>query len=145
MANSITVSITGDKFYDQLFRELPNRVERQAIRKACRAGAKLICEEARTRAPVKSGVLKRNIKVRAGRRKRAYISMEVITKDGFFKGEAFYGAFQEFGTSHQRARPFMRPAFAATGKKALELTRNELKTIIVDEWNKLHAGAPKAP
>ena len=45
-----------------------------------------------------------------------------------FYGPLFYGSFLEFGTSHQPAYPYMRPAF--------EQNKNELGNIIRDELAK---------
>lgn len=35
------------------------------------------------------------------------------------KGDPFYGLFQEFGTAHHAAQPFMRPAFEQSKEQAL--------------------------
>ena len=34
--------------------------------------------------------------------------------------DVFWGKFQEFGTAHHPAQPFLRPAFSAGAKRALE-------------------------
>jgi len=38
----------------------------------------------------------------------------------------FYGLFQEYGTTHHGARPFMRPAFDGQGDTSLDLIRRGL-------------------
>ena len=38
----------------------------------------------------------------------------------------FYGLFQEYGTVHHRAQPFMRPAFDSESGKALTILTQEL-------------------
>lgn len=40
--------------------------------------------------------------------------------------DLFYGFFQEFGTKHHPAQPFMRPAFDARAQDALEIIEDEL-------------------
>lgn len=42
---------------------------------------------------------------------------------------AFYGVFQEFGTEHQRAHPFLRPAMEADEDTAVRLIAKELGKI----------------
>ncbi len=43
------------------------------------------------------------------------------------KGDPFYGLFQEFGTAHHAAQPFMRPAFDQTKEQALQTMQDTLK------------------
>lgn len=38
--------------------------------------------------------------------------------------EFYYGFFQELGTMHHAAHPFMRPAFDSNWRKSLEIIRN---------------------
>lgn len=44
----------------------------------------------------------------------------------------FYGYFQEYGTAHHPAQPFMRPAFDAEAGKSLDVLSDELW------WNLKH-------
>jgi HK97 gp10 family phage protein len=47
--------------------------------------------------------------------------------------QVFYGSFEEFGTVHQPARPWLRPAFDSTAEAALGDVARE----IGEAWSKL--------
>lgn len=52
--------------------------------------------------------------------------------------DAFYGIFQEYGTVHHGAQPFMRPAFDAIAPESLAIIRRAL-------WRELAARGIQAP
>lgn len=70
---------------------------KKAMRPALRAGQKIMTKAAQAAAPVRTGLVKRNIKTRAMRRSRKHFGMRTVLGEGFYKGKTFYGAFQEFG------------------------------------------------
>lgn len=77
---------------------MTKRVVRKRVSSALRAGAKVVQASAAANAPVKSGQLKRSIKVRSSRTRRpGEVGIVVITGAGDYKGDEFYGAFQEYG------------------------------------------------
>lgn len=85
-------------------RTLPKRVQGKIIRPALRAAAKIGQAEAKRLAPIgpdtkghKGGLLRKNIRVRAARRKRGRIGVVFQNIGGDYKGETYYAAFQEFG------------------------------------------------
>ncbi len=55
---------------------------------------------------------------------------------------SFFGSFAEFGTSHQPARPWMRPAFEATQDVALDVFI-EVIDAYISEYCKEHEGETK--
>ncbi|HCI6749243.1 TPA: HK97 gp10 family phage protein [Klebsiella variicola subsp. variicola] len=98
---------------------------RKVLSAATRAGANVIRDEARKRAPRKTGKLKRNI-VTMGRRSQhpneAVSGVHIRGRnpktgnsDNTMKASdpknSFYWRFLEMGTSKMAARPFIRPAF----------------------------------
>ena len=104
--------IEGFYYVPRIDKELIRKLERftrrdakRAVRRGTRAGAKIVIPRARELAPVLKkrtkrrmpGLLRRAIRVRAAKRSRRYIGAVVILGAGFFKGETFYGAFQELG------------------------------------------------
>lgn len=112
------VQVQGDK---QLLRKLERLGRTEAnkiIRQGLRAGAKTLQAETKRLAPVgvdkkghKKGTLKRSIKVRALKRKRGRIGVGVTIGEGFFQGEAFYGAFVALGHKlGKRSRGLKRAA-----------------------------------
>jgi HK97 gp10 family phage protein len=90
--------------------KLDRKVRRQVVVKALRAGAKTIAADVRARAPVDTGLLKKSVKVRAGKRKKDRIAIGVVVYGGHPTPMV---AAVELGHDDQPARPFIRPAFEA--------------------------------
>ncbi|VGQ11720.1 hypothetical protein SB5439_04987 [Klebsiella variicola] len=107
------------------FKVLSKAENRRVLSQATRAGANIVRDAARNKAPKKTGKLKKNI-VTMGRRARG--PNEAISgvhirgrnprtgnSDNSMKASnpnnAFYWRFLEHGTSKMAARPFIRPAF----------------------------------
>ncbi|ARK91065.1 HK97-gp10 family putative phage morphogenesis protein [Burkholderia pseudomallei] len=113
------------------FERLAKSQSRAALRKATLAGAAIIRDEARKRAPKKTGKLRRNIVSAALRQKDASglatAGVRVRTKGkADSPNNAFYWRFDEFGTQYMKAQPFMRPAFDASIADAEGAIRTEL-------------------
>ena len=128
--NKFTVTITPSvASVEKKLKELEPKIAKKIVRDSLKAGAKPVLAAAQAKVPVKSGLLRRNIKIRAGKRSRAGQSVVVGFKDGAFKGDAFYGAFIEWG--HQAgkganaktvpAQPFLRPAIDEQEERAAKI------------------------
>jgi HK97 gp10 family phage protein len=88
------------------FRALDRTMQRATLIKAARAGGEIVREAAERKAPRMTGNLAGSLKVRA-------VASESDIHQGtvdVFPGE-FYGGFQERGTKHHKAQPFLAPAF----------------------------------
>lgn len=106
------LTIDGLDEIRRAFKLLPTKVAKKVIRAAIRQSLKPVLATAKDLAPVDTGVLKGNIKLRAAaRRRKGSIALEVRVGPGDFKGDQFYAAFIEYGTVKMPARPFMRPAY----------------------------------
>lgn len=101
--------------------ELQGKVALELLRKA--AGP--MRDEARARAPARTGRLRKNIYVARARDSTQQNPLVVVRVRRRGKAgdpqNAYYWLFQEFGTSTQRAQPFMRPAFEATKQQSLDI------------------------
>lgn len=121
--------------------EIPAAVRGKTLEAALMRAAKPILDEARSRAPVRQGGAKRMGKgskvrmpgfLRASlRRARKRGSDASATVQIGPHRRAFYGMFQELGTSRQAARPFLRPAFESKAQDALQLLRTSLASEIL--------------
>lgn len=113
--------------------ELLSRAENnRVLRDATRAGAEVLAQGVRERAPVDTGKTKRNIVVVTQRsRRRGEISSGVHIRgvnpktgnsDNKMKAtnprNAYYWRFVEMGTSSMPAHPFVRPAFDTRQEEA---------------------------
>ncbi len=94
----LRVTISGTEELTALLKAFPTKIANKAVRKGTRAGVKVIARTAKRFAPRRTGLLARSMKVRAMKRRRGRIGAVILTgKAGAFKGDTFYGAFQEFG------------------------------------------------
>ena len=146
------MELAGDKRLRRQFAKLPGVMQKKVVRKSLRAGARPVKEAAKRFAPVgKTKNLRGSITVRAMRRSRKAIVVNVITASGnLFKGTTFYAGFQEFGwktgsrkrslTTRRQGRrikaarrvkvpgkKFMERAFAVTKDLALSIVNRELR------------------
>ncbi len=119
------------------------------VRAALRKGAMVIVKDARRRAPVSTGALKKNIAsaidpvpkksganegvrvgVRGGAKK--YANTKYNARKGragkSYKtgGSTYYWRFLEFGTKFIKPQPFLRPAFESQKRRALDVITKEL-------------------
>lgn len=135
----VSLSLIGDK---KLIRKL-NSLEPRDVKRALKQGMVAALEPVKARAqylaPVKSGRLRRSIKivqysgrhyvggaVKTGTRKQLRIPANA---------EHYYPAAHEYGTQDMRARPFMRKALADKKKEALRRIENDIRRAL--ESNKL--------
>lgn len=107
------------KELERKFNQQGHFVRRQLLTKATREGAKLIRDKAEQLAPRDTGQLAEAelIRIDSGQSNAA----EVVAKIGPSK-DSFYGIFQEFGTAHHVAQPFLRPALEQTQEDAIKVS-----------------------
>jgi HK97 gp10 family phage protein len=96
---------------------LEAKVAKKLLRTSLRAGAKILAAEIKAKEPVKSGVTKRSVKVRSGKRKKNTISIEVHV--GSDEEEGYVG-FGEFGRHGQIANPVIRHSIEAKRAEVLD-------------------------
>jgi len=121
--------------------KLEEKIQKKLVRKAMRAGAKVLLEEAKARVPVKTGNLKKSLGINS-RTKKGNIVMYISPREGkSAKYDGFYGRFVELGhilrerckgkrgkiIKHISPKPFLRPAFEAKGEEAVRVFTKTLK------------------
>jgi len=119
------IQIEGLDRLDEALQELAWPAARRALRKGMRAGANIVRDEARQKAPVKTGKLRRRIRTRERREENGWMRFAIEVPQS-----VFYGRFFEFGTSKQPARPFLRPAAANQTDAAVAQMRSSLAEAI---------------
>ena len=105
-----------------------------ALRKGTRAGCKVIQKRGQELAPKRTKRLARNIRVRALPRSKKWVG--TMVRGTNYKGDEFYGAFQEFGWRHGprklgdkrkkiEGKHFMERAVKEVGPQAIDVARAE--------------------
>lgn len=98
---------------------------------ALRASARVVRNEAKLKATIRTGRLRGSIVVQRDRYP-GNVTERLVVRPRAGKSRtdprgAYYWHFVEFGTESQRAQPFMRPAFDATKDKALTAFKDKLR------------------
>jgi HK97 gp10 family phage protein len=139
-----TQNLTGFDELAKKLKELGPKVAKNGLRRATSAGAAIVRNDARKRAPVDTGEMKRDIMmkrerdarggdttgavytvyVRSGKKSRMAGKKRDVDRD------SFYWKFLEFGTAKMAAQPFLRPAFEANKEAAIEAIGKSLDETI---------------
>lgn len=104
------------------FRELADDLAGAHLLEAALEGAEVIRAEAEVLAPRDSGFLSEHIIKVADKATRDEADILVGASR-----KAFYGDFQELGTAHQGAQPWLRPAFDATKDRAQQVFADSMR------------------
>lgn len=145
MANDI--KITGIKETDNAIKELGKNLSKKIMRKSMREALKPVQQACKQNAPVDRGNLKKAIKIKAMKKSRKGFGVKVEIGEGDFKGDTFYGAFQEWGwktgkrgseNRHEiKGKGYMRKGFDETKESAKEDAIKKIKKGIEAEANRL--------
>lgn len=135
MADAI-LDVKGDKELIAALRGLEPKLLKKAFRRTFRVLGKIAADATRANVPVKTGALKRSVKVRAVKRTRkGTVGVNVIS-GGKLAGAEYYGHFVEYGTKKMAARRFMRHAYeskvAEMRAVGLEMLKVEVEQAIVE-------------
>lgn len=147
------VRIDGLADLQAALQTLPVKIEKNVLRGALNAAGQVIRREAMVRVPIKSGALRKSIRV-ATRSKGGVVSATIRAGDA----KAFYAHMVEFGTAaHKitakkggllaigvasvqhpgaRARPFMRPALDGQARASVETMAGYMRDRIPRELTK---------
>ena len=159
MANGELIHVQGLDRLSRALKELPKRVARSGLRAAVYAGAKVIRDEAKLKAPVATAALGTN-QPPPGTLKRSVIMKQIperssdqkqtffVTvrhgkkyrkqgKKGQLPQDAWYWRLVEFGTVKMSARPFLRPAFEGKKREVVQAIRDRLSQRISEAAQEL--------
>jgi HK97 gp10 family phage protein len=124
---SVTVQIRGLKELDAALRALPDAMQAGPVRTGLKAGAEVLREGMSMRAPrdrIKAGItLAEEIVtvVKVSNKRETAIAQIGPSR------RAFYAGWQEFGTEHHRAQPFIRRTVELDGQIAIAALAVHLK------------------
>lgn len=139
--SSVTTHVDGLRELERKLLALPDKVNRQVLRKAVSDGAAVVRDEMRLRAPIYTGPVSQGHPPPGTLKKAIYMAHARTSHLGYeafvvgvrhgksqqkFNRDAFYFRFVEFGTKFMAAKPFMRPAFDVKKEAALEAIKTSL-------------------
>ena len=120
-------------------KRLPEEFKGRPVQRSLRAGLSIIQKEAQRLAPVDEGRIQANIMLRqipakdlgAGVSEGVYITVRRDRKmDRHDPKNAWYWHIQEFGSVFQPGRPFLRPAFEANKRQAVDEYAAQFRSLI---------------
>ncbi len=141
-------AISGGAELDRLLQTLPANLEKNIVRGALRAGAKIVLDEVKQRIPAKTGQLRASARITTRFRKGTVSAsvkvgnvvawyahlVEFGTKQHIIKPKTRGGAMQFGGITTREvlhpgtsARPFMRPAADASLTQALAAVQTHVR------------------
>lgn len=149
----IAVKLEGSADLLKRLQQLPASVSAAAQRKALLAGAEPMRAHAAALAPrdetakaphladnivigVQSARKLKNAGLSAAELDVAQAGLVVEVGPALKPSDHFYGYFQEFGTVHHAAQPFMRPAFDSQGHRSLSVVLTSL-------WESIRKALPQ--
>lgn len=121
----MTIHLSGFRELEDRLRRLPETVQRDYMNDAVAAGGELVLAEAVLRAPVEFGDLVESLMLRVTRQRNT--GGDPRAEVGPSKEEQHVGRFQEFGTAHHGAQPFLRPALETRGREAIQVIGDVLR------------------
>ena len=126
----MAVRIEGLDELEKQFDRLIDTSKKKVMQKALNAAAAPIKKEAKAKAPIKTGLLKKSI------RSKQMKHTEKPSVGIFINMKAYYWYFLEYGTSKMSAQPFMRAAVDAKYEEGV----NKFKVKMKEEIDKVMIG-----
>lgn len=144
MAKMVDITMLGDKKLSRKLARLPVAMQRKVVRPSLRAGAKPMLASAKQNCPVKTGKLKKSLKLRALKARRGNFGVMVRTgtrEDLGIPADAkgYYPIAVEFGHGGPQpapAHPYIRPAFDTNKERAKRIIAREIGMRITAEARK---------
>ena len=130
-ATTFDISVLGDKALERDLRALPKELQKDALDSALKAGGEVILAEVAALTPVRSGRLKKGLRLKRGgrsmRRVRWFIRTPTrkalrIAEDAKY----YYPAAVEYGHGNVPAKSFLRRGYDNAEEKAFAVIRREL-------------------
>jgi len=126
---------TGLAEVDAKLAKLPGKTQTSILRKAMRKTAKQIQGDAKKNAPKDEGELRRSLKVRAGKRSRRRVSVNVLTDPKAYEANRVHAFLIERGTRHMAAQPFLLPAMRRAERFARAQFEQNIREVIASVAN----------
>lgn len=127
-----TVRVHGLRELQRSLQQLPKAVRGGVLEEVLIEAAKSFRDQAEQLAPARTGRLKESITVAVEKSTSTYAEVAIGPREN-----TIHGFFQEFGTAHHGAQPFMRPAWDSNKRTALRAIARELRERITKAAERL--------
>lgn len=146
------VNVKGFAELKQAMLDLPAKIEANILRGALRAGAQVIAEEARRRAPYDTGAVKESVRVSARRRGAdIYVTVKAggrsrVKKSGKLDAGAYWAHWVEYGTAPHWIKPRDRKSLLIAGlmREAVKHPGARAKPFMRPAFDSAHLAAVSA-
>lgn len=122
----IALTISGANSVHKTMKDLRKtelKIARKVLSQGLRKGGKITLQQAKANVAVRTGALKRGLKLRVAKNsKREYVRYRV-----FNDPNQFYANFLESGTDFIKARHALRRATNSTRNQVIQIVNNELR------------------
>jgi len=110
MPAAVDISVIGDKALAKTLADLPDALQKSIVRKAMRPAGNFLLKEVKAATPVKTGALKKNLKLRAIKRSRSRfgVMIPLPTRESLgidAKTDGYYPAVLEYGSPARNIAP----------------------------------------
>lgn len=146
MARAVDISLLGGPELRAAFSRLEVNVQRKVARTAMRQVGRVLLAATRALVPVKSGKLKRSLKLRGLGRSRRGFGVRVMTgypdqlglredRTGYYPMSQEAGWTTKAGVRHE-GQSYLRAAFDANREQMFLMLADGIGKAIDEEWNK---------
>jgi HK97 gp10 family phage protein len=116
---------------DAALDKVQHAISGAALEAVLRGACQPMLEQARRFAPVRTGELQRRIQLTTHHKANSATAVVEVVDSGK-GGQQHEAIFAEFGTSHQPARPFMRPAYEGSKRGIQNAIEQHLNSALRD-------------
>ena len=96
MPANLSVTVTGAKEWERALSTLGIRTQQKILTPALRKAADIVAKQARRNAPVRSGLVKRSVRIKNGKRRKDGVTVRVVVA-GAYRGPTSYVGPLELG------------------------------------------------
>jgi len=129
MGKGIKVTVRGTRELQRAIKKITKH-SRDELENALNAGGRVILSAAQSRAPVRTGYLREHLSMKTAFDDDKGVLIVVGGTIPDKKHSANLAWWQEFGTSKQPARPFLRPAFDESKNTAQNAIVSYIKRVM---------------
>ena len=115
----MSFQVQGLKEVQEKLRQLGQKTAKKYVRKSLRAGAKPVLSQARSNAPVKTGLVRRSLRIVGGKGRKGVVQVRIVLGVKLYVGKSYYGAFVEIGHFTGRRLKGFKGANAKSQYRAL--------------------------